>query len=155
MPPLTSFLPSGLKANELIGDPFTNILRIIRNSYEGNPLWLNITATLIRELFGGRVADFLQYDMPILDESLCWRLEQQLQCLSEEEVAVIVQLAKEKEAVALSQMLNKIKLSPSDLINAMKSLVRRFLLAPQEQEKTTVFTLNPVVAQYVKTRHFS
>ncbi|MBC6424136.1 MAG: ATPase [Hormoscilla sp. SP5CHS1] len=124
------------------------------NTYEGNPLWLNITATLIRELFGGRVADFLQYDMPILDESLCWRLEQQLQCLSEQEVAVIVQLAKEKEAVALSQMLNKIKLSPSDLIKAMKSLVRRFLLAPQEQVKTTVFTLNPVVAQYVKTRHF-
>ncbi len=125
------------------------------NIYQGNPLWLNITATLIREIFGRRVADFLQYELPVLDESLCWRLEQQLQRLNEQEVAVVTQLAKEKEAVALSQILNKIKLSPSDLINAIKSLVMRFLLTPQEQEKTTVFILNPLVAQYLKSRENS
>jgi hypothetical protein len=125
------------------------------NIYQGNPLWLNITATLIRELFSRRVADFLQYELPILDESLCWRLEQQLQRLSEQEVAVVTQLAKEKEAVALSQIFNKIKLSPGDLINTTKSLVMRFLLTPQEQEKITVFTLNPLVAQYVKSRDIS
>lgn len=120
--------------------------------YQGNPLWLNITATLIAELFGGNVADFLQYDMPMLDESLRWRLEQQFQRLTESEIAVITQLAYSTEAVALSQLLNELTLSPTDLINAVRSLVRRFLLQTEEQGKITFFTLNPVVAQYVKTR---
>lgn len=122
------------------------------NIYQGNPLWLNITAALIRELFSSKVADFLQYDMPLLDESLQSRLEQLLGRLTEEEVAVITQLAQETEAVLLSEILNKIKLSNSDLINAIKSLCMRFLLETQEREKITFFSLNPVVAQYVKTR---
>ena len=122
------------------------------NIYQGNPLWLNITAALIRELFSSKVADFLQYDMPLLDESLQSRLEQLLGRLTEEEVTVITQLVQETEAVLLSEILNKIKLSNSDLINAIKSLCMRFLLETQEREKITFFSLNPVVAQYVKTR---
>ncbi|MBG0746020.1 MAG: ATP-binding protein [Planktothrix agardhii KL2] len=122
------------------------------NIYQGNPLWLNITAALIRELFSSKVADFLQYDMPLLDESLQSRLEQLLGRLTEEEIAVINQLVQETEAVILSEILNKIKLSNSDLINAIKSLCMRFLLETQEREKITFFSLNPVVAQYVKTR---
>jgi AAA+ ATPase superfamily predicted ATPase len=122
------------------------------NIYQGNPLWLNITAALIRELFSSKVADFLQYDMPLLDESLQSRLEQLLGRLTEEEVTVITQLVQETEAVILSEILNKIKLSNSDLINAIKSLCMRFLLDTQEREKITFFSLNPVVAQYVKTR---
>jgi len=122
------------------------------NLYQGNPLWLNITATLIAELFGGSVADFLQYDMPMLDESLRWRLEQQFQRLTEPEIAVITQLAYSTEAVALSQLLNELTLSPTELINAVRSLVRRFIVETEERGKITCFTLNPVVAQYVKTR---
>jgi len=122
------------------------------NIYQGNPLWLNITAALIRELFSSKVADFLQYDMPLLDESLQSRLEQLLGRLTEEEVTVITQLAQETEAIILSEILNKIKLSNSELINAIKSLCMRFLLETKEREKITFFSLNPVVAQYVKTR---
>lgn len=122
------------------------------NIYQGNPLWLNITAALIRELFSSKVADFLEYDMPLLDESLQSRLEQLLGRLTEEEVTVITQLSQETEAVILSDILNKIKLSNSDLINAIKSLCMRFLLETQEREKITFFSLNPVVAQYVKIR---
>jgi NACHT domain len=127
------------------------------NLYQGNPLWLHITATLIGELFCGNVADFLQYDMPMLDESLRSRLEQQFQRLTEAEIAVIVKLAKETEPVALSELLNKVKLasielSPTELINAVRSLVRRFLVETEERGKINCFTLNPVIAQYVKTR---
>ena len=125
------------------------------NTYQGHPLWLNITATLIQQFFGGRVADFLSYGMPILDESLRSRLEQEFRRLTEQEEAVIVHLAHETEPVALSQMLKKIKLSASDLINAIKSLGMRFLLETQEQGKTTLFSLNPVIAQYVKSRYSS
>jgi len=92
------------------------------NTYQGHPLWLKITATLIQQFFGGRVADFLCYDMPILDESLRSRLEQEFRRLTEQEEAVIVHLAHEREPVTLSQILKKLKLSASDLINAIKSL---------------------------------
>ena len=93
--------------------------------------------------------------MPILDESLRSRLEQEFRRLTEQEEAVIVHLAHEREPVTLSQILKKIKLSASDLINAIKSLGMRFLLETQEQGKTTFFSLNPVIAQYVKTRYSS
>ncbi|MEG4575952.1 hypothetical protein QUA56_25290 [Microcoleus sp. N3A4] len=36
------------------------------NTYRGNPLWLKIVAAMIQELFSGRVAEFLQYDIAIL-----------------------------------------------------------------------------------------
>ncbi len=95
--------------------------------------------------------------MPMLDESLRSRLEQQFQRLTEAEIAVIVKLAKETEPVALSELLNKVKLasielSPTELINAVRSLVRRFLVETEERGKINCFTLNPVIAQYVKTR---
>ncbi|MEA5520617.1 ATP-binding protein [Limnoraphis robusta] len=122
------------------------------NIYQGNPLWLNITAALIRELFSGKVTDFLQYDMPLLDKSLQSRLEKLLGRLTEEEVTVITQLFQETEALTLAEILNKTQLSHSDLINAIKSLCMRFLLETQEREKITFFTLNSVMMQYVKTR---
>ncbi|CAD0220545.1 AAA family ATPase [Planktothrix agardhii] len=145
----------GLGAKEILSSHQlleTETWETLINIYQGNPLWLNITAALIRELFSSKVADFLQYDMPLLDESLQSRLEQLLGRLTEEEVTVITQLSQETEAVILSEILNKIKLSNSELINAIKSLCMRFLLETQEREKITFFSLNPVVAQYVKTR---
>jgi len=145
----------GLGAKEILNSHQlldTESWETLINTYQGNPLWLNITATLIQELFSSKVADFLQYDMPLLDESLQSGLEQILARLTESEMAVITQLSQETKAITLSEILNKIQLSHSDLINAIKSLCMRFLLETQEQEKITVFTLNPVVAQYVLIR---
>jgi len=121
------------------------------NTYQSHPFWLEMTASLIRDLFGGRVSDFLQYEL-ILDESLQSHLSQIFSRLTEPEVAVITQLAQETEPVTLSKILNRLNLSPSDSINVTRSIGRRFLLETQEQGKTTLFTLNPVVAQYVKTK---
>ncbi len=121
------------------------------NTYQSHPFWLEMTASLIRDLFGGRVSDFLQYDL-ILDDSLQSHLSQIFSRLTESEVAVITELAQETEPVTLSKILNRLKLSPSDSINITRSIGRRFLLETQEQGKTTLFTLNPVVAQYVKTK---
>ena len=76
--------------------------------YQGNPLWLELTATLIRELFGGRVSEFLQCEMPILDESLQFQLSQQFQRLTGPELAVVNYIATQTEPVALSHFLSKI-----------------------------------------------
>ncbi|MEG4252561.1 ATP-binding protein [Microcoleus sp. Pol10D4] len=120
--------------------------------YQGNPLWLEFTATLIQELFGGRVAEFLQCEMPILDEGLQSQLSQPFGRLTAAELAVMVHLANQPEPVAVSQIFNKIPFSPSEIVNAVRSLGNRFLLDTQEQEQITLFSLNSVVKQYVKTQ---
>ncbi|MEG3937614.1 NB-ARC domain-containing protein [Microcoleus sp. S36b_A3] len=120
--------------------------------YQGNPLWLEFTATLIQELFGGRVSEFLHCEMPILDEGLQSQLSQPFGRLTAAELAVMVHLANQPEPVAVSQIFNKIPFSPSEIVNAVRSLGNRFLLDTQEQEQITLFSLNSVVKQYVKTQ---
>ncbi len=119
------------------------------DTYQGNPLWLELTASMIQELFGGRVEEFLQCDALILDDSLKAQLDQQFQRLTQQEQAVMSQLANESEPVALPQIFQTVQLSASDLLNAMRSLGRRLLLETKEQGKTTFFSLNPVLKQYV------
>jgi len=123
--------------------------------YQGNPLWLELTATLIRELFGGRVAEFLQCEMPILDEGLQFQLSQQFQRLTPPELAVVSHFASLAEPVAVSYFFNKIPLSSSEIVNAVRSLKNRFLLDAIEEEKITLFSLNPVLRQYVQSRYLS
>ena len=120
--------------------------------YQGNPLWLELTATLIQELFGGRVSEFLHCEIPILDESLQSELSQPFGRLTATELAVMVHLANQPEPLAVSQIFNKIPFSPSEIVNAVRSLGNRFLLDTQEQEQITLFSLNSVVKQYVKTQ---
>lgn len=117
--------------------------------YQGNPLWLELTATLIQELFGGRVSEFLQCEMPILDEGLQSQLSQPFGRLTAAELAVMIYLADRTEPVAVSQFFNKIPFSPSEIVNAVRSLGNRFLLDAVEEEKITLFSLNPVLKQYV------
>jgi len=123
--------------------------------YQGNPLWLEFTATLIQELFGGRVSEFLQCEMPILDESLQFQLSQPFARLTAAELAVMVHLTNQPEPVAVSQFFNKIPFSPSEIVNAVRTLGNRFLLDAVEEEQITLFSLNPVMKQYVKTQYLS
>ncbi|MEG3844826.1 ATP-binding protein [Microcoleus sp. herbarium14] len=120
--------------------------------YQGNPLWLELTATLIQELFGGRVAEFLQCEMPILDEGLQFQLSQPFGRLTAAELAVMVHLTNQPEPVAVSQCFNKIPFSPSEIVNSVRSLGNRFLLDSIEREKITLFSLNLVLKHYVKTQ---
>lgn len=124
------------------------------HTYQGNPLWLELTTTIIQDLFGGRVSEFLQCDTAILSESLQAQLDQQFQRLTQQELAIMIQLAKENEFVSLQQIINTVQLSISDLLNAMQSLGMRLLLDAEEQGKTTFFSLNLVMRQYVKNRYF-
>jgi AAA domain len=121
--------------------------------YQGNPLWLELTSTLIQELFGGKVSEFLQCEMPILDEGLQFQLSLPFGRLTAAELAVMVHLANQPEPVAVSQFFHKIPFSPSEIVNAVRSLGSRFLMDAIEREKITLFSLNPVLKQYVKTQY--
>ncbi|MEG3898324.1 MULTISPECIES: NB-ARC domain-containing protein [unclassified Microcoleus] len=119
------------------------------NTYQGNPLWLKIVATTIQEIFRGRVADFLKYDRLFLGEELAATLHPQINRLSELEKKLISQLSREANPVSIEQLLKDAELSPSELFNGLQSLGRRSLVETEEQENETLFSICPVVRQYV------
>ena len=119
------------------------------NAYQGNPLWLKIVATTIQEIFRGRVAEFLKYDMLFLGEELAATLHPQINRLSELEKQLISRLSREVNPVSIEQLLKDAELSPSELFNALQSLGRRSLVEIEEQENETLFSVCPVVRQYV------
>lgn len=75
---------------------------------------------MIQELFTGRVTEFLKYDMLFLGEELKERL-QQCDRLSELEEQVICCIGNEIQPVAISQILENLQLSPSELFNVLQS----------------------------------
>ena len=119
------------------------------NAYQGNPLWLKIVATTIQEIFRGRVAEFLKYDMLFLGEELAANLHPQINRLSELEKQLISRLSREVNPVSIEQLLKDAELSPSELFNGLQSLGRRSLVEIEEQENETLFSVCPVVRQYV------
>jgi hypothetical protein len=121
--------------------------------YQGNPLWLEFTANLIKDLFVGRVSDFLQCDTIILSEALQAQLDQQFQRLIPQEIAIMIQLANENKPVCLAHLIKKLDLPTSELLNAMQSLGMRLLLDAKEEDQTRLFSLNPVLKHYVKNRY--
>lgn len=123
------------------------------NNYRGNPLWLKIVAPMIQELFGGRVAEFLKYDTLFLGDELKARLQQQCDRLSDLEKQVMCCIANEIEPVSISQIIEKVQLSPDDLCNALLSLGNRALIEKQEQDNQALFSLSPVLRQFVKTEY--
>lgn len=120
--------------------------------YHGNPLWLELTATSIRELCAGRFADFLTDETPVLWEPLQEQLEQKFQCLTLSEKKAIAQLATATEPLTLLQLLKLTQFSTAELFNVMESLGRRFFVEIQERESVTEFILNPVLKEYAKSR---
>ncbi len=124
------------------------------NTYRGNPLCLKIVATMIQELFSGRVVAFLKYDTLFLGDELKARLQLQCDRLSELEKQVICSIGNEIEPVSIPQILENVQLSPDDLFNVLQSLGNRALIEKKEQDNQALFSLSPVMRQYVKNQYF-
>ncbi|MFB8797870.1 MAG: ATP-binding protein [Microcoleus sp.] len=121
--------------------------------YRGNPLWLNIVATLIQDLFGGSVSEFLSYDTLFLGdlESL---LDQQCDRLTASEQQVIAWLASTPEPADISKIPENLQLSPPELLKVIQSLGRRSLVETVKQNGRSYLTIQPVIRQNIinKTR---
>ena len=120
------------------------------DTYRGNPLWLKIMAAAIQELFSSRVAEFLKYDLLFLGEELKAILQQQFDRLSELEKQIVCCIANETDAVSISQILEKVQMSPPELFDALQSLGRRGLIEKLAAGDRSLFSLSPVVRQYAK-----
>ncbi len=118
--------------------------------YKGNPLWLNIVAAAIQDLFSGNVSDFLSYDSLVLGD-LEYLLHQHFQRLSDSEKQVMSWLANQNKPVEISKKPALLELSPSEFLKAVESLRRRLLIEKVQKVDRTLFTLQRAIAEYTKT----
>ena len=146
----------GLKLTE--GEQLFHALRVsgseaqeqeLIDFYKGSPLALKIVATTIQELFDGDIAQFLQSKAVVFSD-IRDLLDQQFNRLSDLEREVMYWLAINREAVSLSELREDIVSLESQpkLIEAVQSLVRRSLI----EKSTALFTLQPVVMEYLTDR---
>ncbi len=121
------------------------------NLYRGNPSWLNIVIAIIKDLFSGSISQFLSYQTLVLGdlESL---LQSHFHRLSDSEKQVIFSLATQGEPMEISQLSTDLQLSPPALLQALESLGRRLLIEKVKQDEKTLFTLEPVLMEYVKNQ---
>jgi len=111
--------------------------------YSGNPLWLNLIASTILELFNGSVQEFLAYPTLFLGD-LEPILQQHYQRLSEIEKILLHWLAKQEQPVRINQKPPDL-LSDSQFLRAIQSLKRRSLI-----DNPSNLILQPAIKQYIK-----
>ncbi|MEG4330109.1 ATPase, partial [Microcoleus sp. herbarium5] len=96
------------------------------------------------------VSQYLSYQPVFLSDELTPILQQHYQRLSEIEKQAISQLSNEIEPVSFTQFLAKCQGSQGELFKAIQSLARRGMSEKLSGETETVFTIPPVLKQYVK-----
>jgi hypothetical protein len=96
--------------------------------YQSHPLWLEMTATMIQDLFAGKVTEFLAYPDLILSNAIASQLSRLWIRLTESEKQVMNYLAQQDDAVTVSQILQAIPHPPTELLKAIESLKRRCFL---------------------------
>jgi hypothetical protein len=116
--------------------------------YGGNPHWLKIAAAAIKDLFGGRVAEYLQYQPLFLGDELTVILERHLSRLSELERQILLQISAQKEPVSISWLLENSDGYSSDILNAVRSLGKRSLLEKIESKNSTLFAVKRIFKEY-------
>jgi NB-ARC domain len=117
--------------------------------YGGNPLWLNVIATTIKDLFGGRIDLFCQDHRLFLTNDL--KLISQSQCdrLAEIERQVIQTIASQDRSISFSDLIAASQISPTDLLEALQSLGRRRLVDKVETDAGMLFDLQPMIRELI------
>jgi len=138
-----------LKDKGLIVEPaWANLFDL----YRGNPLELKIAARTIQELFGGQVAEFLKQGTLVFGE-IGELLAQQCSRLSGLEKEILYWLAIERQPLSLERLRQTMLLPVPlpELLEAVASLGRRSLLEKTANPDCALFSLPPVLLEYVTT----
>jgi hypothetical protein len=125
--------------------------RSLADRCAGNPLVLKLVAATIRDLFGGNITEFLSQGTVLFGDTR-GLLDQQFEHLSAIEETILCWLTLAREPLALGDLVQE-SLSPlpgKELLEALGALRRRCLL--ERGEAGAVFTLHPVVMEYVVER---
>ncbi|GET41293.1 NB-ARC domain-containing protein [Microseira wollei] len=117
--------------------------------YRGNPLALKIASTTIKELFGGKISEFLAQKVTLLQD-IRDLIKQQYERLSEAEKEIAGWLALVGNPLSWQDIkLNSLLfVSDDELFEALESLQRRNML----ERNAAGFTFPPVVMEYVRNQ---
>ncbi|MEH2244271.1 NB-ARC domain-containing protein [Nostoc sp.] len=120
------------------------------DNYSGNPLALKLVSEPIRELFAGNIATFIEQGEIIFGDTRNL-LDQQFERTSDLEKEIIYWLGIKRELVSIDELLDDIvhPLPKRKLLEALESLRRRSLIEQKSGDKSTFFTLQPVVMEYI------
>ncbi|MEM1168609.1 MAG: NB-ARC domain-containing protein [Cyanobacteria bacterium P01_H01_bin.35] len=120
------------------------------NTYRGNPYYLKIVCRMIQEIFNGKLRDYLVYNSLFLGDEIITKLDKHFQRLSLLEKQVISQLNQIDKPATVTEILEKLPLSAPELFQTIQSLGRRSLIEKITQDELTLFTVSPVIREYVK-----
>lgn len=118
--------------------------------YRGNPYYLKTLCRMIQEIFNCKVRDYLAYNSLFLGDEIMISLDQHFQRLSSLEKQVISQLSQMDKPVTLTEIFEKLSLSPPQVLKTIQSLGRRSLIEKITQEELTLFTVSPVIREYLR-----
>ncbi|WP_017720806.1 WD40 domain-containing protein [Kamptonema formosum] len=115
----------------------------------GNPLFLKIVATTIKEVYDGNIAEFLSQNT-LAFAGIRFLLDEHYNRLSALEKQVMYWLAIEREPVATQHLREDIipRVAQAKLVEALKSLAHRSLI----ERSAGRFTLQPAVMEYMTER---
>jgi NB-ARC domain len=122
----------------------------LMNLYEGNPVYLKEIASLIRNIFMGKVSEFFREATLLLTEDMKFRLTELWERLSPIEKQIMGELSKSNQPLSREELRQALSLSSMDLINGLQSLRKRYLIKTREGEEIC-FNLSPLVQEYVRS----
>jgi hypothetical protein len=124
-------------------DKWVNLI----NLYQGNPAWLTWVANLVQELGNGKITEIFADDSILLIEDIQDCLDQIFSRLSDSENQIMLTLAKLDHPVNMTQLKEYVNLSQTELVNGVRSLIRRCLLETVENPEI-VYKLSPLLRAY-------
>jgi hypothetical protein len=116
--------------------------------YQGNFYYLKDIVSLINDVFGGKVKDFLALNQLILTEDMKSHLSQILTRLSPIEREIILKLSQHNQPISTEELTENLTLELIDLINGLQSLQQRYLVT-QIKEEQIIFKISPVFKEYI------
>ncbi|MDB9396984.1 AAA family ATPase [Microcystis aeruginosa] len=115
--------------------------------YEGNPLYLTDIAVLIKDVFDGKVNDFLAENSLVITKKMQSHLKQIFGRCSPLAQQIALELSKVDQPLSREELKNNLDLSASDLINGLQSLQQRYLI----QREQNRFQLSSIFKEYIKS----
>ncbi|WP_026795326.1 MULTISPECIES: NB-ARC domain-containing protein [Planktothrix] len=152
--PIKSLKLSGLEDGEILSgiglkQDADSGLKLIEK-YQGNPMYLKDVALLIKDVFDGDVAEFLAEDSLVITKEMRSHFQQLFNRLSPVEEKIVLELSKFEQPVSREDLRQHLDLSSMDLINGLKSLQQRYLVAKIKGD-TILFNLSCLFREYVRT----
>ncbi len=120
--------------------------------YDGHPMALRLAATAIKDIFHGKIRDFLDQEISVFD-SLREVIGTQFNRLSPLETEAMYWLAINHTLCSLEDLKADIVAEDrkQNLVYTLRSLERRFLVEVRDQGGT-LYGLHPIVSEYVLSR---